>query len=340
MSESPPGLDLQRLASWLPGVLPEAGPGLSAQLVPGGKSNLTYLVSDGISTWVVRRPPLGHVLATAHDMAREYRVMAALAGTGVPVPGMIALCQDETVLGAPFYIMEFVAGTPYREAAKLALLGPERTHAIAVRLVDVLCALHRVDPAAVGLAEFGRPHGFLARQVARWKKQLDASYSRDLPAAGELYRRLAADVPQESAAGIVHGDYRLDNVLIDEADQLAAVIDWEMATLGDPVTDLALMIVYHRLSDIVGSSAVADAASAPGFLSEAEIIARYAAGTGRDLSRFGFYLGLALFKLAAIHEGIYYRYLQGQTVGPGFENVGESIQPLLDAGLTALKEYR
>ena len=340
MSDSPPGLDRQRLASWLPSVLPEAGPQLSAQLIPGGKSNLTYLVSDGTTTWVVRRPPLGHVLATAHDMAREYRVMAALAGTSVPVPAMIGLCQDETVLGAPFYVMEFVAGTPYREAVQLSPLGPQRTRAIAVRLVDVLSALHRVDPAAVGLAEFGRPAGFLARQVARWKKQLDASHSRDLPAADELYRRLAADVPQESATGIVHGDYRLDNVLIDEADQLVAVIDWEMATLGDPLTDLALMVVYHRLGAIAGSGAVADAACAPGFLSEAEVIAMYAAGSGRDLSRFGFYLGLASFKLASILEGIHYRYLQGQTVGPGFENVGESIYPLLDAGLTALKEYR
>lgn len=338
--ESPPGLDLGRLSSWLPGVLPQAGPELSARLIPGGKSNLTYVVSDGAGTWVVRRPPLGHVLATAHDMAREYRVMAALAGTGVPVPEMIGLCQDETVLGAPFYVMEWVAGTPYREAAQLSRLGAERTRAISVRLVDVLSTLHAVDPAAVGLAEFGRPQGFLARQVARWKKQLDGSYCRDLPAADELYRRLAAHVPQESAAGIVHGDYRLDNILIDEADQPAAVIDWEMATLGDPLTDLALMVVYYRLGAIEGSGAVADAASAPGFLSEAEIIARYAAASGRDLSGFGFYLGLAAFKLAAILEGIHYRYLRGQTVGPGFENVGESIHVLLDAGLTALKEYR
>jgi aminoglycoside phosphotransferase (APT) family kinase protein len=175
--------------------------------------------------------------------------------------------------------------------------------------------------------------------VSRWKKQLDASHSRDLPAADELYARLVCDIPAESAAGIVHGDFRLDNVLTDDQDRATAVIDWEMATLGDPLTDLALMLVYGRLGDAAPGESAVDAPSAPGFLSEDEIIARYAAYSERDMSRFGFYLGLAAFKLAGILEGVHYRYLQGHTVGEGFADIGNVVHPLLDAGLTALKEH-
>jgi len=338
--EQLPGLDLDRFSPWFRATVPGVGSEPTASLIAGGKSNLTYEVSDGQQTWIVRRPPLGHVLATAHDMVREYRVMSALQDTDVPVPRTYALCRDDSVLGAPFYVMERMRGTPYRRAEELAALGPERTRAISERLVDTLTTLHAVEPASVGLADFGRPEGYLARQVARWKKQLDASYCRDLPAAEELHARLAADVPPESAAGIVHGDYRLDNVLVDTDDQPTAVLDWEMATLGDPLTDLALMVVYQRLGELVAGNAVADAASAPGFLTEDEIVARYAMHSNRDLSRFGFYLGLASYKLAAILEGIHYRHLHGQTVGLGFENVGPAIHPLLDTGLTALKEYR
>ncbi|MFC4127734.1 phosphotransferase family protein [Nocardia rhizosphaerae] len=336
-----PGLELERFTPWLRAAIPGAGPDLSGRVLAGGKSNLTYEVTDGATAWIVRRPPLGHVLATAHDMTREYRVMAALRQTSVPVPAMYALCEDPEVLGVPFYVMERVEGRPYRRATELAPLGPGRTGAISAALVDTLADLHAVDPAAVGLADFGRPAGFLARQVHRWKKQLDASYTRDLPLAQELYARLAAAVPPESAVGIVHGDYRLDNVLTDERDRLVAVIDWEMATLGDPLTDLALMLVYARLAgQLVGGAVVADASEAPGFLTEAEIIARYTARSDRDMSNFGFYLGLAAFKLVAILEGVHYRYLRGQTVGEGFDSIGAAVHPLLETGLTALEDHR
>ncbi|GAA3547488.1 phosphotransferase family protein [Nocardioides daeguensis] len=337
---NPPGLDLDALGAWLATAVPGAGTALSAELIAGGKSNLTFAVSDGTSAWIVRRPPLGHVLATAHDMGREHRVISALRDTAVPVPRTYAFCFDPAVIGAEFYVMERCAGTPYRRAAALAPLGAERTRAISEQLVDILAALHEVVPEAVGLGDFGRPQGFLGRQVARWKKQLDASRTRDLPAADELHRQLAATVPAESATGIVHGDFRLDNVLVDTADgtdRATAVLDWEMATLGDPLTDLALMLTYHRLAETIGE-AVADASTAPGFLSEEEIVARYAAASGRDLSGFGWYLGLAAFKLAAILEGIHYRFLAGQTVGEGFDDIGAAIHPLLDAGLTAMKE--
>lgn len=337
---NPPGLDLEALGAWLATAVPGAGSSLSAELIAGGKSNLTFVVSDGASEWIVRRPPLGHVLATAHDMGREYRVMSALQDTAVPVPRTFAFCSDHAVVGADFYVMERCAGTPYRHASALAELGADRTRAISEQLVGILAALHAVDPADVGLADFGRPEGFLGRQVARWRKQLDASHTRDLPAADELHRRLAATVPTESTTGIVHGDFRLDNVLVDTADgtdRATAVLDWEMATLGDPLTDLALMLTYHRLAETLGA-AVADASTAPGFLSEDAIVARYAAASDRDLSGFGWYLGLAAFKLAAILEGIHYRYLAGQTVGEGFDDIGAAIHPLLDAGLTAMKE--
>ncbi|WP_395729580.1 phosphotransferase family protein [Nakamurella sp.] len=332
-----PGLDLDRLAGWLPSVLPGAGAGLRAELVAGGKSNLTYLLSDGTQTWILRRPPLGHVLATAHDMHREYRVMSALQDTEVPVPRMVAFCADPELLGAPFYVMERCIGTPYRRAAELTPLGPARTRRIADGLIDILARLHAVDPAAVGLADFGRPDGFLARQVERWRRQLEASRSRELPAAGALHDALAVDVPAPSPTGIVHGDYRLDNVLVNADDEPVAVIDWEMATLGDPLTDLALMVVYQRLGGLLGAIGL-DAADAPGYPAEADVVARYAAGSDRDLGRFGWYLGLASYKLAGILEGIHLRHSRGQTVGGGFAGVGDAVAPLLDAGLQSLRE--
>jgi len=336
----PPGLDLARFGVWFADAAPDRVDGrLHATLIAGGKSNLTYRVGDGSRTWIVRRPPLGHVLATAHDMTREHRVMTALRDTAVPVPTTYALCSDPDVLGAVFYVMEDVPGTPYRRAEELVALGEERTRAIATSMVDTLATLHEVDPVSVGLADFGRAEGFLARQVRRWKEQLDASHTRDLPAAVELHRLLEANVPEQSPGGIVHGDYRLDNVLTDDEDRPAAVIDWEMATLGDPLTDLAVLVLYQRLSHLTGGWSVADASSAPGFLTEDEILARYATRSDRDLSRFGFYLGLAAYKLAVILEGIHYRHLHGQTIGPGFENVEAAVHPLLDAGLTRCKEH-
>lgn len=332
------GLDLDKLSSWLPSVGIEAG-ALSGELIAGGKSNLTYAVNDGANEWIVRRPPLGHVLATAHDMSREYRVMSALQGTDVPVPVTYAMCTDTDVLGAPFYVMQRCVGTPYRRSTELIALGEDRTRAISERLIDTMVALHVVDPAAVGLSDFGKAEGFLARQVERWNKQLKASYNRELPLADALYEELHATVPTESATGIVHGDFRLDNVLVDDTDRPTAVLDWEMATLGDPLTDLALMLVYNRLGEALGGDAVTDVSLAPGYLSETDTVVRYAAGTGRDLSNFGFYIGLAVYKLAAILEGIHFRYLQGQTVGPGFDRIGEGITPLLEAGLQAMKEF-
>ena len=334
----PPGIVVDALSAWFASEIPDAGTRLECRMLAGGKSNLTYIVTDGAHEWIVRRPPLGHVLATAHDMAREYRVMSALRHTSVPVPRTYAFCTDPVVLGTDFYVMQRCHGTPYRRRAELVPLGAQRTRVISERFIDTLAALHSVDPNSVGLGDFGRPDGFLIRQVGRWKKQLDASHSRELPAADQLYRLLSRSVPVESSTGVVHGDYRLDNVLVDGADQVTAVLDWEMATLGDPLTDLALLLVYSRLGAGSGVGEVSDVSTAPGFLDEREVIERYSRESERDLSGFGFYLGLAAFKLAAIAEGIHYRHLAGQTVGAGFERIGESVHPLLEMGLDALSK--
>jgi aminoglycoside phosphotransferase (APT) family kinase protein len=333
----PPGLPLERLAEWLgsttPGLL--EGP-LTGRVVAGGKSNLTYEVGDGRRTVIVRRPPLGHVLATAHDMGREHRVISALRDTGVPVPTTYAVCADPDVIGAPFYVMERVAGTPYRFAAQLSPLGHERVRAISERMVDTLVALHAVDPVSVGLGDFGRPEGFLERQVRRWKQQLDASRSRDLPGIDELHGRLAESVPAQGNPAIVHGDFRLDNLLVTDADEVSAVLDWEMATIGDPLTDVALLEAYQTLPRMMDSVAVSDVSRTPGFITGPELRKRYAAASGRDLTHLSFHLGLAYFKLAVILEGIHYRYTQGQTVGSGFARIGEATGPLVAAGLRAV----
>jgi aminoglycoside phosphotransferase (APT) family kinase protein len=331
-----PGLDLDRFAAWFDGACPgEIGGPLRGRVIAGGRSNLTYEVSDGTRSWVVRRPPLGHVLATAHDMAREYRVITALRDTSVPVPVSYALCADPDVIGAPFYVMSAVNGVAYRTAEQLSAVGPDRARAIAEQMVSTLALLHAVDFAEVGLADFGRPDGFLARQVRRWKKQLDASRSRPLAGIEELHELLAANTPAETAATIVHGDYRLDNVLVGPDDKVAAVLDWEMATLGDPLTDVALLVVYQRMARLDEGPMASDA---PGYPAEAEILSRYAELSGRDVSDLGFYIALASFKSAVILEGIHYRYVHGQTVGEGFEHIGTRVEPLVASGLAALRK--
>ncbi|MEV5514903.1 phosphotransferase family protein [Streptomyces flaveolus] len=337
--DHPPGLDLDRLRALLdrerPGLV--TGP-LSGRLIEGGRSNLTYGVSDGTSKWVVRRPPLGHVLATAHDMKREHRVISALHPTDVPVPRPVLLCEDEEVLGAPFYVMEFVEGTPYRTAGQLAPLGPERTRAAVLKLVDTLVGLHAVDPAEVGLGDFGRPEGFLDRQLRRWAKQLDASRNRDLAGIDELHATLGRELPRSPAPTVVHGDYRLDNVLIGgENDEIRAILDWEMSTLGDPLTDLGLLVMYSQPLGMPDSP-VSTTAQAPGHPAPAELIERYAARSGRDVSSVAWYTAFAWFKLAVILEGIHYRYTLGQTVGRGFDRIGELVPVFIEHGLTTLQE--
>ena len=338
-----PGADLGALATWLHehhGGLLEGE--LTGALVAGGKSNLTYVVADTRGREVVlRRPPLGHVLATAHDMGRESRVMSALAGSPVPVPQVLAVCADPDVLGAPFYVMSKADGTAYRTREELDALGARRTAAIIEQLMTVLADLHTIDPEDVGLGDFGRPEGFLTRQVRRWRAQFEASRSRDLPGEEALFTALAAEVPPQGPTGIVHGDYRLDNCLVDASrpgDPITAVLDWEMSTIGDPLTDLALLLVYSDLGrNPDWSAAVTTAPSAAGYPSNAELVERYATVSDRDLTHLSWYIALANYKLAGVMEGIHYRYVQGKTVGAGFEHAGEGVHLLLDNGLEALR---
>ncbi|SDK11333.1 Predicted kinase, aminoglycoside phosphotransferase (APT) family [Actinopolyspora mzabensis] len=339
-ASQPPGLDLGALRSYLerdhPGLIDGE---LHGELIQGGRSNLTYAIGDGKNSWVLRRPPLGHVLATAHDMSREYRVMSALAGTDVPVPGTYLLCEDEQVIGAPFFIMDLVAGRACRSEEHTRALSSEQRRDLAMHLVEVLARLHAVDPESVGLGDFGKPEGFLQRQVRRWSKQLEASQQRELHGVTELRDRLAAHVPSGGRTAIVHGDYRLDNVLIDGDCAIRAVLDWEMATLGDPLTDLGLLVVYWE-----GFSGIADNPVAKGvgpefgFPSAREMLRHYAELSSVDTSDLDWYVAFGFFKIAVILEGIHYRFTQRQTVGEGFEHVGALVEPLIEQGLSNISE--
>lgn len=329
-----PGVDLDAVGSWLDAERPglRNGP-LTGAVIAGGKSNLTYRISDGAQHWALRRPPLAHVLPTAHDMAREYRVISALSGTGVPVAEPIALCTDPEVLGASFYLMSFVPGVVLDRPERVAQLRPDQARTCCEQLVDTLVALHAIEPVAVGLGEFGRPDGFLARQIVRWTKQWEANQTEPRAVVSELVDELTTTLPAQSPAGIVHGDYRLTNVIFTgDLGRIAAVVDWEMATLGDPLADLGLLAVYTREAehdDFVMPRMTPQA----GFLTADEMIERYAVASDRDVSRLGWYVAFGYYKLAVIAEGIHHRYLQGKTVGEGFGRFGAAVPVLLDAAL-------
>ncbi|MDT4937924.1 MAG: hypothetical protein QOG80_1595 [Pseudonocardiales bacterium] len=334
-----PGLDLDVLARWLDREHPGLRQGaLEGSVIAGGKSNLTYRVTDGASTWALRRPPLAHVLPTAHDMVREFRVVSALADTRVPVARAVALCADAEVLGAPFYLMSFVDGVVLDRPEVVRRLDPPGARQACEQLVDTLVELHSLDPEAVGLADFGRPEGFLARQVSRWHAQWQASETEVRPGLAPVVERLTATIPEPSAPAIVHGDYRLSNVMYrPDFSDIAAVVDWEMATLGDPLTDVGLLVVYQTLattSDFV----LPRMRPGDGFLSADELVARYAASTPRELSQLAWYVSFGYFKLAVVAEGIHARYLQGKTVGAGFDHFGAAVPGLLDAALAQLAE--
>jgi len=342
-----PGLDLARLEPYLADRLPLSGR-ISAELFAGGKSNLTYAVSDGDRTWVLRRPPLGHTLATAHDMAREFRVLEALAGSAVPVPAVEFLCVDADVIGTPFYVMERRPGRALRDPDDLAALGPEPVRRVIDRLIDILVDLHAIDPAAVGLADFGRPDGYNERQLQRWSRQLAASMTGDIPGLVDLETRLAESLPGSPPPTVVHGDYRLDNVLVDLAaagseasaePEITAVLDWEMSTLGDPAGDLALTLLYASRSvpEVTAGASGRPAVEVPGHPSEAEIVRRYVERSGREVPDLRWYSAFARFKLAAIAQGVHHRYLGGGYGDlPGFAGIGAVVAPLMTEALHIL----
>lgn len=332
--QAPPGIDLVRLRRYLSAVLDRApiGP-LHAEVIPGGRSNVTYRVGDGRSVWVVRRPPLGGVLATAHDVGREARVMAALADTDVPVPPVLDLCEDSSVIGAPFVVMGYVDGVVLRGPEQMAPYAPPQLRRAGELLVTTLLALHAVDPNAVGLERFGRPTGFLERNLRRWSTQWEASRTRDLPTVDRIAATLAADIPQTQRVVVVHGDYRLDNVMFSrDLSEVAAVVDWELSTLGDPLSDLGLLLTYIEVSEQVLGTGTAE-----GLMTAEETLAAYAAGSTLDLDRIAWYTAFGVFKLAVILEGVHARYVAGATVGEGFQTMGEYV-PVLAERAAALLE--
>jgi aminoglycoside phosphotransferase (APT) family kinase protein len=337
---APPGIDPEAVTKFFATHVEGGDVPLRFSFLSGGRSNLTYRVEGGGRSWVLRRPPLGHVLPTAHDVAREHRVLTALRDTGLPVPRTRALCEDTSVTGAPFYVMDFVPGVVIEEEmpAGYATTPAERRR-IGVALMGTLAALHAVDWRAVGLEGFGRPEGYLARQVRRWSEQWERSKASELPLVSELIRRLNAALPETPQATLVHGDWRLGNVALDPADpgRVVAIFDWEMATLGDPLADLGYTLVYWGepgdAPGVRGPGRYAEVTAQPGFHTRAELVAEYARASGRDASAVEFYEVLALYKLAVISEGAYARWRAGLTAGEGFETVERVSLRLCEAAL-------
>ena len=306
------GVEVGPVTAWFEEHAPAVSPPLTFELIAGGHSNLTYRVTDTEGRrWVLRRPPLGHVLATAHDMGREHRIISALASTDVPVAPTIGLCTDESVNGAPFYVMEFVDGLILRAAEAGQKLTPEQRRRAGESLVDTMVAIHAVDVDAVGLGDLGRREDYIARQLKRWYGQWNSSKTRELPAVDEVHDHLVQNLPEQIGATIVHGDYRLDNCLITPEGEMAAVLDWEICTLGDPLADLGLLMVYWSDPDDSASGLLSPATALPGFPTRQELVDRYAAASGRDVSNLPAYVAFGYWKLACIVEGVYARYVGG-----------------------------
>jgi aminoglycoside phosphotransferase (APT) family kinase protein len=306
------GIDVDNVSAWLSANVDGLTPPFGFELIAGGRSNLTFRVVDVAGRQVVlRRPPLGHVLATAHDMAREHRIISAVGTTNVPVPRTLGLCEDPDVNGAPFYVMDFVDGEVLDSPQKAALLTVEMRRAAAEHLVDVLADLHAIDVDAVGLGDLARREGYIERQVKRWSTQWEQSKTRELPAIDEVARRLRERFPTQQGVVIAHGDYRFGNCLTDVAQgRIAAVLDWELCTLGDPLADVGYMGVYWT-DPGQGARRHNDPSGAEGFPSYAEMLDRYARRTGRDLSGIDYYVAFSCWRLAVISEGVYARYLHG-----------------------------
>jgi aminoglycoside phosphotransferase (APT) family kinase protein len=337
-SPGPRGIDADRVSDWFTEHAPGVATPLDFELVAGGHSNLTYRVTDaGGRRWALRRPPLGQVLATAHDMVREHRIISALAATDVPVPPVVGLCTDEAVNGAPFYVMEFVDGLVARDRATAERLTVGQRRHAGHQVAEVLARIHAVDPDAVGLGDLGRKDGYVERQLKRWYGQWQKSRTRDLPAVDEVHAALAERMPEQGPATIVHGDYRLDNCLLTDDGSIAAVLDWELCTLGDPLADIGLLLVYWTEAGDPHPALLDAATQLDGFPSRAELVEAYAAASGRDVSDVDYFVALGYWKLACILEGVYARY-KGGVMGqsPDFEAFAGQVELLADAARATL----
>lgn len=343
---STPGIDVELFGDWLGHAHPElaAGP-VTATRLAGGLSNLTYRIDGASRPLVVRRPPLGHVLSTAHDMQREFTIISALADSAVPVPHALAYLDDSdgsAGLGTTFYLMDFVAGPILSRPADNTGHSPAALRATSLELARTLGELHTLDPAAVGLADFGRPAGFLERQLRRWATQYDASRSRDVAELDTLQERLGLGRPETTRDSLLHGDFRLDNAIVHpespDGEQIAAVLDWEMATIGDSLLDLGTFSMYWDFNEVTGGAGIGGSAVDPaaGYPEFAELVDAYSSVVGVSVPNLGWYRAIAAYKLAVILEGIHLRFTSGETVGAGFEQVGSFVVPLAEWGTRQL----
>lgn len=312
MKPAPTGIRPDTVTEWILARRPDLHAPLDFELITGGASNLTFAVTDPTGQkLVLRRPPTGHILPRAHDMAREHRVVSALAGTDVPVPGTVGLCTDDSVNGADFYVMDFVEGTIVFNEADGNAVDPALRPVMANSLTDTLAALHNVDPEAVGLGDLGRTEDYCARQLRRWKRQVDDGSDRLIPLFDGLHQRLVETVPAQQGAGIVHGDYRLDNTMVAHDGKVAAVLDWELCTLGDVLADVASMAMWWG-DDLRPTGRLSDVPTkADGFGSRSDMLARYGQNSDRDISDLPWYVAFQFWRFAAISEGVRVRYAAG-----------------------------
>lgn len=314
------GIDVERVTAWFAAEVPGVVPPLTFELIAGGRSNLTFAVVDAAGRrFALRRPPISHVLPTAHDMAREHRVITALGHSNVPVPATVGLCTDPTVTGSPFYVMDLVEGHILRTAAIAEqALRPEARRRAGESLADTLAALHAVDVDAVGLGDFARRDGYIERQLRRWIGQFRNSTVQGIDTATPVeaaHDTLARTIPEQVGAAIVHGDYRLDNVILDDHGEVLAVLDWEICTLGDPLADLGLLMVYWTEPGDEAALMGVTPTAVPGFPTRAELVERYVAASGRDVADLQYYVAFGYWKLACILQGVYARYAGGASAG-------------------------
>ena len=308
-----PGVNVPAVTEWLHAHVADARGPFTFDFIAGGHSNLTYRVTDSNGLrLVLRRPPLGHVLASAHDMGREHRIISGLQQSAVPVAPALGFCDDPAVNDAPFYVMGFVDGHVVRDRDTAeAILSLDARRNASESIVDTMAAIHSVDLQASGLDTLSKHEGYVARQLKRWYGQWNQQKTRELPAIDQVHDALLQRIPEQGPATIVHGDYRLDNCMIGDDGHVVAVLDWEICTLGDPMADLGLLQVYWTGPDDPSSAWNGSACSAPGFLNRADLASRYAAVSGRDISQLPFYVSFAYWKLACILEGVYARYAGG-----------------------------
>jgi aminoglycoside phosphotransferase (APT) family kinase protein len=311
------GIDGPAVTAWFEEHVAGARGPFEFALIAGGHSNLTFGVTDANGQrYVLRRPPLGQVLATAHDMGREHKIISALGPTDVPVAPALGLCTDESVNGAPFYVMDFVDGLIVRDASVVDHLTPEARRNTGRSIATTLAKIHAVDPDAVGLGDLGKKDDYVARQLKRWYGQWEKSKTRELAEIDEVHDALLSRIPEQGPAAIVHGDYRLDNCMTDETGEVIAVLDWELCTLGDPMADVGLLAVYWTDPD-EGGVLLTSPTAQEGFLRRREVLDAYAQASGRDLSQVDFYIALGFWKLACIVEGVYARYAGGSMGSDG-----------------------